>query len=316
MDINVCVVGTVFIDCKGFSFNKYYPDGRNLGDVNFVHGGVGRNVADNLARLELPVAFVSTVDKNAMGKEVIENLKQKKIDTSYTVEATKDGMGMWLAIIDHNGDLVGSISKMPDLKMLENLIAEEGKKIIDQSTHVVLELDLNEQLTRDVLGLCEEAGKPTYGIPGNLDIVKRNLDLLPELECFICNDFEAGQIINYELDGLDPGEIEEILVKHFFTEKLSAKYAVVTLGCRGSIYYDSKNNITGHQKAVPTDVIDTSGAGDAFFSGTVAALIKNLSLQEAVYHGSKVASWTISCNESICYDLRNKAQGEEKFQLL
>lgn len=316
MGLNVCVVGTVFMDCKGFSYNKYYPDGRNLGDVNFVHGGVGRNVADNLARLELPVTLVSTVDENALGKEVIENLEQKKINTSYIKKASGDGMGMWLAIINDNGDLVGSISKMPDLQLLEKLIAEEGKNIIGQSTHVILELDLNEQLTRDVLSLCKNAGKPTYGIPGNLDIVKKTLDLLPELECFICNDFEAGQIIKCELESLEIPEIEDILTRHFFTEELSAKYAVVTLGSRGSIFYDSTNNLTGHQKAIPIDVIDTSGAGDAFFSGTVAALIKNLSLQEAVFHGSQVASWTISCNESICYDLRTKAQGEEKFQLL
>jgi len=316
LDLNVCVVGTVFIDCKGFSFNRYYPDGRNLGDISFVHGGVGRNVADNLARLELPVTLVSSVDKTAMGKEVIDNLKQKQIDTSYIMEAANDGMGMWLAIIDNNGDLVGSISKMPDLKLLEKLIDEQGRMIIDQSTHVVLELDLNEQLTRNVLNLCKEAGKPIYGIPGNLDIVKRNLDLLPELECFICNDFEAGQIINCDLGGIDLEEIKDLLVKNFFTEKLSAKYTVVTLGSRGSIYHDSNSNITGYQEAIPTDVIDTSGAGDAFFSGTVAALIRNLTMQESAYHGSKIASWTISCSESICYDLKNKAYGEDKFLLL
>ena len=306
MDLSVSVIGTVFIDCKGFACNKYYPDGRNLGDIEFVHGGVGRNVAENLSKMDLPVKLVASIDNSSMGQEVIDTLKEKKVDTADVMRAEKDGMGMWLAIINEQGDLAGSISKMPDLSLLEELIKTKGESIIADSSHVILELDLNSKLTRDVLDLCIKLDRPAYGIPGNLDIIMKNLDLLPNLECFICNDFEAGQIINKDLNNLSLEEIKTQLEKHFFIDKLSSRYSVVTLGSLGSIYYNRDSGETGYRKAIETKVVDTSGAGDAFFSGTVAGLIKGLPLKNAVLSGTKVASWTISSNKSICSNLRDK----------
>ncbi len=311
MDLNVMVIGTVFIDCKGFSHQKYYPEGRNLGDIEFVHGGVGRNVAENLVKLDLPVTLVSTVDDTAMGIEVIERLEQRKVDTSLIFKTENDGMGMWLALINECGDLVGSISKMPDLSLLEKLIENKGEEIVGKSSHIILELDLNENITRDVVNLCTKMNKPVYGIPGNLDIVMKNLDILPRLECFICNDFEAGKIIGRDLTGLKCEQVRELLEKCLFIEGKRSRYTIVTLGSQGSIYHDAVNNVVDHMPAVPTEVVDTSGAGDAFFSGTVMGLIKDLPIEEAVDCGTKVASWTISSFESICLDLKSKALAEE-----
>lgn len=314
MNLNVNVIGTVFIDCKGFALQKYYPDGRNLGDIEFVHGGVGRNVAENLAKLDLPVTLVSTVDKNALGIEVVEHLRQRNVDTSLMLKTENDGMGMWLALINECGDLVGSISKMPDLKLLEKLISDQGEDIIDKSSHVILELDLNENITRYVVDLCNEMSKPVYGIPGNLNIVMKNLDILPRLECFICNDFEAGKIIDKDLTGLNVELTVEILKENLFVEGKRSLYTIVTLGSHGSIYHYANKNIVEHKPAIPTEVIDTSGAGDAFFSGTVMGLIKEMPIEKAVDCGTKIASWTISSSESICLDLKSKAR-EEDFHL-
>lgn len=311
MGLSVCVIGTVFVDCKGFSCQKYYADGRNLGDIEFVHGGVGRNVAVNLSKMDLPVKLVSTIDKTAMGNEVIENLRKMNIDTTSILHAENNGMGMWLAIINEKGDLAGSISKMPDLDLLEKLISSDGDTIISEASHVILELDLNSSLTRKVIELCKTYNKPVYGIPGNLDIIMKNIDILPELECFICNDFEAGQIIGEELVELEVGDIQKELDNKFFTDNIKSRYTVVTLGSQGSIYHDGDCAETGYKEAIETEVVDTSGAGDAFFSGTVAGLIKGLPLDQAVLSGTRVASWTISSNKSICSDLRTKEKEED-----
>ncbi len=310
MDLSVSVIGTVFIDCKGFACNEYFPDGRNLGDIEFVHGGVGRNVAENLSKMDLPVKLIASVDKNSMGQEVLETLNNKGVDIDDVMLAENDGMGMWLAIINERGDLAGSISKMPDLTLLEKLIVEKGGKLIEESSHVILELDLNSKLTRNVMDLCNKKDKPVYGIPGNLDIIMKNLDILPKLECFICNDFEAGTIIGKDLNSLSLEEIKKQLMNHFFTENLSSRYSIVTLGSLGSIYYNRDSKEVGYHKAIKTKVVDTSGAGDAYFSGTVAGLIKGLPLKDAVMSGTKVASWTISSNKSICSNLRAKEKEE------
>ncbi len=239
------------------------------------------------------------MDRSAIGEEVIERLVKCKVNTSFVLKAERDGMGMWLAILDENGELAGSISKMPDLCLLENLIMEKGKDILSAASHVVLELDLNSKITRDIVELSKSIKKPVYGIPGNLNVVLKNLDIIKDLECFICNDIEAGQIIGKSLSSLSIEELINILTDILFTADKCSRYMVVTLGDRGSIYFDSVNNEVGHQPAIQTKVVDTSGAGDAYFSGTVMGLIRNLSLSEAAVCGTQVASYTISHNENI-----------------
>lgn len=307
MSLSICVIGTVFLDCKGFSLHKYNPSGRNLGNVSFIHGGVGRNVAENLANLSLPVTFISSVDNSAIGNNVVERLKSRQINTLYVLKSEKNnGMGIWLAILDENGDLAGSISMMPDLSLLEKLIPEKGNQIINNSSHVILELDLNEKIARNVIKISRKLGKPVFGIPGNLDVVLNNVDILQHLECFICNEIEAGQIIGVELTKLEIAQKKDCLADMLLAKEAVPRHMVVTMGNQGSIYCDSANKVIGHQPAIPTAVVDTSGAGDAFFSGSVMGLIRKFPLRQAVVFGTRMASWTIQSNENICPDLGGK----------
>ena len=56
-----------------------------------IHGGVARNVAENIANIELKPTFISAVDDNAMGDDVIQKLKRHKVETKY-MKKVKDGM--------------------------------------------------------------------------------------------------------------------------------------------------------------------------------------------------------------------------------
>ena len=65
---NTVVVGVTFVDIKGFSSFAYNPQGRNLGSVRIVHGGVSRNVVENFSNIGMPVSFVSMLDDSAIGR--------------------------------------------------------------------------------------------------------------------------------------------------------------------------------------------------------------------------------------------------------
>lgn len=96
--MGIVVIGDVFIDIKGYSLSPYVPQGRNAGTVVQIHGGVARNVAENIANIELKPTFISAVDDNAMGDDVIQKLKRHKVETKY-MKKVKDGMGTWLAAL-------------------------------------------------------------------------------------------------------------------------------------------------------------------------------------------------------------------------
>lgn len=292
------VFGTVFMDCKGFAANRYDPLGRNVGSVRFIHGGVGRNVAENLALMGSSPVFVSSADAGGLGDEILARLAGEGVDVSRVRRAASHGMGIWLAVMDERGELASSISQMPDLSIMEAIIREEGEEIIRGAESVILEVDLNDFISGEVLRLARKYSKKVYGITGNMEVVLRNRQFLREFECYICNETEAGRLFGAPVPADEPERVLDMLVSYVDAESL--KSMVVTLGGAGSVFYDGAERNGGFCPSIPTAVRDTSGAGDAYFSGTVEAMIRGIPLGDAVVYGTKLASWTIGEEGPTC----------------
>ena len=95
--MGIVVIGAVFVDIKGYPLGKYVPDGRNAGRVVQVHGGVSRNVAEDIANVELRPTFLSVVDDTGTGEDVIHKRQRHKVVTDY-IQKVPGGLGTWLAI--------------------------------------------------------------------------------------------------------------------------------------------------------------------------------------------------------------------------
>ena len=108
--MGIVVIGAVFVDIKGYPETNFIPRGRNVGRVEQIHGGVGRNVAEDVANCELQPTFVSLVDESGIGQDVIRKLKSHKVDTRY-IRKTPDGIGTWLAVFDNDGDVAAADTK-------------------------------------------------------------------------------------------------------------------------------------------------------------------------------------------------------------
>ena len=67
----IVVIGTTFVDIKGYPLSEYIPNGRNAGRIEFFHGGVGRNIAEDVANMGGSVCFVSTADDSMLSDGVI-----------------------------------------------------------------------------------------------------------------------------------------------------------------------------------------------------------------------------------------------------
>ncbi len=296
---NTVVIGTTFVDLKGFPYHQYDPQGRNPGEVKIVQGGVGRNVAENFANVGMPVSYVGMLEDSAFGRDVERHLREIGANTDYVLKVPENGIDMWLVILDEKGDLAGSISKVPDLSHLESFLAQKGDEIVSAAGSVVLEMDLNENIADMVVGLAEKYNKHIYAIVGNMSVVLARKDLIRRTDCFICNVIEAAKFFgNAAVTGYTTQQMLEFLPGAAKNAGISSM--VVTMGEQGSVYYDGSAGTSGICQICPTEVVDTSGAGDAFFSGTVMGLIRGNPLSEAVRYGAKLASATISREETCC----------------
>lgn len=81
--MGIVVFGAVFVDIKGYPINQFVQDGRNAGKVIQTHGGVSRNVVEDIANVELRPTFVSVVDQTGIGADVIDKLNRHKVNTNY-----------------------------------------------------------------------------------------------------------------------------------------------------------------------------------------------------------------------------------------
>lgn len=292
------VIGTTFVDIKGFSKNVFDPQGRNIGEVKFVHGGVGRNVVENFANVGMPVSYVGMLEDSAIGLEVENRLKEIGTDLSFVVKVPDHGIGMWLAILDEKGDLAASISKLPDFTYLEEHLQAHGEEIIRQAEAVALEVDLSEKVAELAVKFAKQYGKDVYAIVGNLSVVMARRDLIRQTKCFICNEIEAAKFFDKDLSGCTAEDVRIWLPEAAKREGLQS--VVVTMGEQGAVYYEQGAPSAGICPPCPTKVVDTTGAGDAFFSGAVMGLIRGASLAEASGYGARLASATISREENSC----------------
>jgi len=302
------VFGAVFVDVKGFPDEKYLPTGTNIGRVEFVHGGVCRNVAENFAKLGIPVRFVSMVENTAMGREVQDRLNALGVNTDHVLQ-TEKGMGMWLAILDEKGNLAGSISRQPDFIPLEDYIKNHVDEIISGcDDDVVIEFDMNAEIAAQVLSCARWNGRKVYSIVGNMGVILKHPEYLREVACFICNEIEAGRLFDMDLSGKTPEEMLPILHEESLRAGISAM--VLTMGSRGSVYVDHGSGETGHCPTRPVNMVDSTGAGDAFFTGTVGALSRGMPLSKAVQIGTRLAAMTLEVAESCCPNAEHLWDGE------
>lgn len=289
------VIGVSFVDVKGTPFGIYVPDGRNLGKIETTEGGVARNIAENFAACDLPVRFVSLTDRSAFGVSVVRHLEEAGVDTRYLRTVEDGGIGMWMVVLNEEGDAAGQISMMPNTAPLLSLIEEEADRLMAESESVILEIDLGEEIAERVIHAASRHHVPVYAIVGNLSVIERRPDLLFSTECIVCNAVEFGKLFSADLRKNSPEEMVAFLQK---VHTPSLPSVIVTLGAQGSVTYERKTNTYGIVPAEKVRVVDTSGAGDAFLSGVVMGRNHALSLTESAAIGTHLAALAIGTSRS------------------
>lgn len=294
--MGIVVIGAAFVDIKGFPQDIYIPDGRNVGRIEYIHGGVSRNVVEDIANVELRPTYVGIVDDTPLGQDVLKKLQNHKVNTDYVL-VLPDGMGTWLAVFDNNGDVAGSISKRPNMLPLVDLLQEKGDEIFEKAHSVVIEVDLDKEIIKEVISLAQKHHVKLFGLVSNMSIAAERRDFLQKFDCFICNQLEAGLLFLEDYREYSPQELQKILLENIQRAKIPSM--VVTMGAKGAAFA----SCTGEQGFCPAknvQVKDTTGAGDAFCAGVSMGLTYGKTLSQSVEIGTKLAAAVITSSENVC----------------
>lgn len=294
--MSILVIGATFVDIKGFPSDMYIPTGRNVGRVEYIHGGVARNVVEDIANVELRPTFLGIVDDTPIGDAVLKKLQNHKVNTDY-VQVLPNGMGTWLAVFDNNGDLAGSISMRPNLMPILDYLENKGDEIFSKIKSVVIEVDIDKDIVKKTIELAEKYDCKLFGMVSNMSIAAKRRDFLQKFDCFICNQQEAGQLFLNDYEEYTPAQMELELKQKIQGAQISSM--VVTMGDQGAVYADLQGN-SGYCKARNVQVKDTTGAGDAFCAGVAIGITYGKTMAQAIDIGSTLAASVIISTENVC----------------
>ena len=294
--MGIVVIGAVFVDIKGYPEDVFVAKGRNVGRVEQVHGGVGRNVAEDIANVELRPTFVSLVDETGIGVDVVRKLKNHQVNTDY-IRVTPDGMGTWLAVFENDGDVAASISKRPNLRPIGDTLDEKGDEIFRDADSIVVEIDMDKEVVKRVFRLAEKYNKKVYAVVANMSIAVERRDFLQQTACFVCNQQEAGILFSDDYSELDAVQMEAVLAEKVVRANINSM--IVTMGASGAVYAN-RDGVSGFCPARNVNVKDTTGAGDAFCAGAVIGLTYGKSMEQACQIGAHLAASVIMTSENVC----------------
>ncbi len=254
-------------------------------------GGVVRNVAENLARLGLPVALVAAVGDDAGGRMLLEQAAQVGIDTRAVIRLRRHVSDSYTAVLAPDGSLELGLAAMPLVESLNPWALQASKALRATAALVVADGNLPTDAWPLLLAEAREGGAPLVCVAVSEAKMERLPESLAGLHLLILN---AGELATVAPEpaaafaALHARGVARVLVSH---------------GADGLLF--SEPGAAPRRWAAPqVHVVDVTGAGDALSAGVCAALLRDCDdFDAAARLGLDLAALTLQTEDSVHPDL-------------
>ena len=286
----ITVIGAVNIDLIGYADNKLIYKDDNIGSLETILGGVGRNIAENLSKLDCKVEFISVFADDHFANQIKSSCNDLDISIKHSLIKKDATTSTFMAIMDSDKDMALGISAMHIYDEIPNSFILNNLEVITKNEYCILETNM----PKSILDLVVEKSPNTKF---TLDAVsgtkaQRAKDILPNLHILKCNLIEAELLsnikINYEND-------YEKLINYFL--EIGVKKVFITLGKNGLIY--GNNQEINRLKPMYIKPLNTTGGGDAFMAGLLLAELNNFDIHKMAKTATACAELTIQHKNTV-----------------
>lgn len=286
----VLVMGISIYDIFGFSYATYRAYDSNPGKVKVSCGGVCRNIAENMARVGVNTKFISILGDDEKGAEILRRAKKVGFDMSDSLIIKGGSTPTYLAILDENGEMVSAVV---DTKLANAFTDEEVDRraeVIENAAYMFIGAD-NPPFIEHLLKTYE--GKTRFVLdPVSSAKAARIKHLLPYFHTIKPNRHEAETLCGFEIK-----THEDVRKAGAYFRSLGTKHIFISLDTDGVYYHDGKQE--GIIRAKHTEVINVTGAGDAFVAGIGAGYMAHKEVKDIVKFAISMSNLTISHEETI-----------------
>lgn len=291
---HLLIIGAASIDTKGRADQTIQTGTSTPGSIRVSVGGVGRNIAENLARLGEPVVLLSAVGDDGSGRRILQQAAECGIDTSHILVEAEQHTAAYLAVLDHTGNAVMSIDDMSVSRAaITPQFVYQHRALFREACMVVLDANLSVATLTTIFRTARNYSVPVCADPTTASLAPRLCPYLPELTLVTPNAAEAEALCGVRVTDRESG-----LVAAQKLVSLGVKIAIVTLGATGLIYATSQES--GHVPAIECEIVDFTGAGDALTAAVIFGLLNDFAIDEAVRLGARAAALTLQSRETVC----------------
>lgn len=293
---SVVVVGAAAMDTKGHASEPLQPGTSIAGRVRVSVGGVGRNVAENLARLGLPTTLLSAVGEDEAGRHLLRQARDSGVNVDQVLTVADCPSAAYLAMMDHQGNLAFSVADMSVMRVVRPRYLYDRRRWFRDASMIAIDANLSPAAMASLFRLARQYGVRVCADPTSTSLASNLCPHLPDLYMITPNALEAEALC-----GHPAGRRDEAIVAAKKLVSLGVEIAIITLADQGLVYATS--DASGHIPAIECEVVDLTGAGDALTAAVIFGLLNDFPVDEAVRLGVSAAALTVQCRETVCPEL-------------
>lgn len=301
----ILVYGVSVYDIFGFTSENYKDKDSNPGSVRVSYGGVCRNIAENLARLDVNTKFISIVGDDEKGKSIMQHAEGLNLDMSHSFIGKGESTPTYMAILDEHGEMRSAIVDMKITDLVTEQFIDSKTDIIENAAYMVLDID-NPAIVEYILTKYE--GKTRFILdPVSAAKVQKVKHLVGRFYTIKPNRHEAEVLCGF------PIQTREDMKKagRFFRSQ-GVQDVFISLDADGIYFNNGKEE--GIAKTDPVKVVNVTGAGDSCVAGFCYGYMKGLSTVDSVKYAMTMSMLTISHEETIYCDMREETVEEEFYK--
>lgn len=287
----VLVIGAANIDIGGTPYKPLIPADSNPGVIKMSYGGVGRNIAHNLAMMGVNVKFVTAAGDDALGKEMIAKCESIGMDTSLSKIIPGASSSVYLFINDETGEMELALSHVDIMQNITPEYIESLSDEINLAKAVVADCNITHEALIKIKDICNV---PLYVDTVSVSHAEKIKGHLEGIDTLKPNLLEA----EYLTDMIIETEVDFIEAARALIDQ-GVRRVFISAGPHGMLAAD-KDHMTMVDR-YPAHVRCTTGAGDSAMAAIIWSSLKeeNDKLADPAKAANAAASATISVDPTI-----------------
>ncbi len=292
----VTVVGGVNVDIGGRPEAALVARDSNPGAVHSSLGGVGRNIAHNMALLGLDVRLLTAFGDDLNAQKLAASCGELGIDISQSPVIPGGRTSTYLFINDERGDMALAVSDMEIYQHLTPQTLAQRHKLLDASQVVVIDTNIPEE---SIAWLAENCAAPLFADPVSTAKAVKLKPVLGKLHTLKPNRLEAELLSGVPItDEASLNKAADALLE------TGLRRVFISLGADGVFAADHSGRV--QLPCLPAELVNATGCGDAFMAAIAWAYLRGTDLADTARAGLASSSIAMESKETI-----NPAMSEE-----